>query len=376
MPSFAEIRINNFRNIASLEIEPGARLNFIVGENGAGKTSFLEGVSVLCHGKSFRTHKIKNLLGPGSDEYALFAQVNLESGGTSPLGMVRNSRGQISIKFSHERVPSASELALRLPLIVITSESFRLLEGGPKERRKFLDWLVFHVKHNFAEQWRQVTRCYKHRNTLLRRGKIPYADVQHWDLEIARVSELIEHSRREVFEELSREFQILASNHNSEIDYLREVQLGYKSGWREEGSFVDQLREGFERDVKVGYSTLGPHKADILVKHRNGLPANEILSRGQQKTLISTLFFAKAGVYQKHKQVDPMVLVDDLPAELDINNQRYLGAWLAQLRAQVFVSGIDDTFIREVWPDLTESRVFHVKHGALAEAVEIPKELQ
>lgn len=373
MPAFEEIRIQNFRNLGSVSIEPSPHLNILVGPNGAGKTSFMECLCVFAHGRSFRTHKYRHLVNKDSESFVLHGKFkkNKEEG-VVPLGIQRFSNGKLEIRLNNENVKSASAVALQLPIVVITGESFKLLEAGPKERRKFFDWLVFHVKPEFALAWQQVVRCYKQRNTLLRRGKIDYQALKHWDLQISNASQVIDKARGEVFRLFVDSFNTLAEDHE-EYQFLKGVSFKYINGWKyqeSEVSYIDQLLECFERDIRLGYSTLGPQKADIDINQAEyKQKSKDILSRGQQKTLICTMYFALAKVYADFAKKDPMVIVDDLPAELDTNNQQYLGAWLGKVRSQVFVSGISESFFNDIWVnrDLLQNKVFHVEHGTIRE---------
>lgn len=375
MPFFEEIRIQNFRNLGSVSIEPSPHLNVLVGPNGAGKTSFLECLCVFAHGRSFRTNKYKHLVKKDEESYIIRSTLKETKGEESfPLGIQRFANGKLQIRFNNENVSTASSLAKRIPIVVITGESFKLLEAGPKERRKFFDWLVFHVKPEFANNWQQVVRCYKQRNTLLRRGKISYDSLKHWDREIAKYSHVINSSRSEVFDLFISAFRSLACSHE-EYSFLNESGFELKSGWKQidKEEYIDierQLEESFERDLRLGYSTLGPHKAELAITNvDHEQPAKEVLSRGQQKTLICTMYYALAKVYKEVKKEDPMVLVDDLPAELDIKNQRYLGSWLESINSQIFVSGISKEFVEELWGgnELLQKKVFHVEHGTLRE---------
>ncbi len=376
MPLFEEIRIQNFRNLGSVLVEPSPHLNILVGPNGAGKTSFLECLCVFAHGRSFRTNKYKHLVKKDEDSYVIHSKLKVkEHSDSEPLGIQRFKTGKVNIRLNNQNVSTASSLAKKIPIVVITGESFKLLEAGPKERRKFFDWLVFHVKPEFATQWQQVVKCYKQRNTLLRRGKISYESLRPWDIEIARLSQEINNSRSEVFSKFILAFKELANSHQ-EYSFLTDSSFELKSGWRQQESieadsaYQSQLETSFERDMKLGYSTVGPHKAEIRISQLDyEQPSKEVLSRGQQKTLICTMYYALAKVYRDIKDEDPMVLVDDLPAELDEKNQRYLASWLETINSQIFVSGINRDFADNLWGsnDLLQKKVFHVEHGTLTE---------
>ena len=139
--------IQNLRNLEGVDIAPSAQVNLIFGENGSGKTSLLEAVNLLALGRSFRSHKHKQLIKYHQPSFTVFGRVKIEDGSDVPIGINRTFEGEASFKANGIIVPSAAELATYLPVQVINSETFLLLEGSPKVRRQFIDWLVFHVEH-------------------------------------------------------------------------------------------------------------------------------------------------------------------------------------------------------------------------------------
>ncbi len=369
MPHISKYFVENFRNIGSLDVEPAPGLNAIIGGNGAGKTGFLESLSVLAHGKSFRTHKYASLIRESKQGFTLFATSDMDDGRSGvPVGVQRVRNGNFSIKLDGRKISSSSELARELPLIVINSSSFKLLEGSPRERRGFFDWLVFHVKHDFSSLWRQVTRCYKQRNSLLKRDKIRYSDLEPWDIEIARLCAIIDALRADCFSILLDELRRLLEGLGEQYSFLEDIDMKLKSGWREgDADYLAQLRDNFTRDAAYGYSALGPQKADLVIRSGR-LPVDEFLSRGQLKLLICALYITEAKILIREAKKTPIFAIDDLPAELDEVNQRQLGVWLRELDAQVFVTGIEEGFLPNIQP-AHHTKVFHVKHGVFEERV-------
>ncbi len=366
MPHLRELSVDNFRNLRSTSAYWGPKINVILGPNGAGKSSFLESLSVLAHGRSFRTHKHRNLIRDDGTKFTIFGRVVAEGDrGEIPVGIERSRNGQVKIKLDNRVINSSAELASTIPLIVISSQSFRLLEGGPKDRRRFFDWLVFHVKHEFSQLWKSASRCLKHRNSLLRSGKISYSELEPWDIEISRVSRDIDALRRECCDQLRTKLFDLTRKDCGIFGGDYPVDLEYISGWNQGFEYEKQLREQFDKDIRYGYTTLGPHKADLRVmfgKHT----ASDILSRGQLKILITSLYVAEAHVLVEQTGQVPVVAIDDLPSELDEVNQNLLGNWLVDLGCQVFATGINGDFIKNTWSDsLVDVKVFHVKHGEL-----------
>lgn len=367
MPSIQSLAITQFRNLDSAQLEPGPGINLIVGANGSGKTSLLEALSVLAHGRSFRTHKFRRLINHNHHDFTLFSQLQSAEGLVHRLGIQRSSNGAVSIKIDGKPAYSATELAEMLPLLVMNANSFQLLEGSSKYRRQFFDWLVFHVKHSFKNAWKGYVRCVKHRNTLLRRGKISTSELRPWDAELVQLAEVINGCRTEVFSDFQQEYikRLEAFKFNDDsLDFSLDYYPGWKVG---EEDLQTQLDQSLERDLKLGYTTLGPHKSDIKISIGK-IPAVEKLSRGQQKSVITTLYLSAASVFSSVTGRQPVFLLDDLPAELDRDNLRIVGDAVEALNSQVFVTAIEPEAITSVWETGREERpfkLFHVEHGVL-----------
>lgn len=361
--------IGNFRNIQQTELLPARRLNLIFGENGSGKTSLLEAISTLAMGRSFRTRKYTHVIQHETPGFNLFAEL---SGGEQPLGIgiARNRNGQSRFKLAGRVIHSSAILAATLPLQVINAQSFLLLEGGPAQRRRFLDWLVFHVKHEFAAVWLEYARCLKQRNSLLRRDKIPHLELLPWTERLAELGALVDRLRRDCMEQ----YLPYLVEYLGPCEFLQDrysLHLEYLPGWRpdEEVSYLDQFQQNLARDHKLGYTSIGPHKSDLKIQvHGKGVA--EILSRGQQKSLINAMYMAQLKCFQSFcpdKQC--VLLIDDLPAELDPNNRIIVSDWIYQLNVQTFVTGIDLDDLSQYWPPdwVQAGKVFHVKHGEVTE---------
>ena len=122
--------------------------------------------------RSFRSGSLKALITHGESSSTVFGEVSTEAGTLRALGVSRALDGGVNLRIAGEAVRSVAMLADELPLLLINAESFELLTGQPVQRRRFLDWGVFHVEHGFMGWWRQARDCLKQRNSVLRHGKI------------------------------------------------------------------------------------------------------------------------------------------------------------------------------------------------------------
>ncbi len=355
---------HNLRNIASIDIELDPQLNIFYGDNGSGKTTLLEAVSILSLGRSFRSRKYKSIINHESQSYTVFGQVDDKANqSVIPIGVLRDRKGVIQIKRSGIACATAAELAESLPVRILNGHSFGLLEGAPLIRRQFLDWLVFHVEPEFYDVWRSYEKCLKHRNSLLRRDKIDASQLCVWDRELAPLAARLDDYRQSTFEMIKPVFDRLLSG----FEGLESVSIRYYAGWDNETPFHKLLADTQERDADLGYTRQGPHRADLRI-YCGTTPAVDILSRGQQKIVVSALMIAQGIVFAEKTHRACVYLIDDLPAELDDSFRKTLAGWLSDMNCQVCVTGVEKQVLIDAWSNRSlSSRVFHVKHGTVTQ---------
>jgi DNA replication and repair protein RecF len=278
-----------------------------------------------------------------------------------PLGVERNRSGDVQIKLSGKSVRTVAEVAEQFPLQVITAESFGLLSGAPGGRRRYLDWGVFHVEHRFFAQWQRFQRAIKQRNHLLRRGKIRDRELAVWTRELAESGAAITEFRSRYFDVLSARFREINTKLAPD---LATLDLRFYQGWDKQLNYNDALHQGLEADLVQGYTHCGPHRADVRMTF-NGNLAAETLSRGQQKIVVCGLKLAQGQLMTELGRGACTYLIDDLPSELDREHNQLVCELLASMRAQVFITCIDQKDISSIWPENDELAVFHVEHGAV-----------
>src|SRR5262245_17080420 len=163
------LRIENVRCIAQAELELDTRSNLISGPNASGKTTLLESIFLLGRGRSFRTPRLESLVRSGCGTLRVVGRT-LSGPRTATLG-VEAARDGLRARVEGRNVTSLAEMAIALPVQSIDPDVHRLIEGGPAERRRFVDWGVFHVEPQFVGSWRRFQRALKQRNAASRSGR-------------------------------------------------------------------------------------------------------------------------------------------------------------------------------------------------------------
>jgi DNA replication and repair protein RecF len=351
------LEIQHFRNLKDVHISPQCRLNFVIGPNGSGKTSLLEAIHCLGRAKSFRTHKTNRLICEGRDSFTVLGHIE-QQGRRFTIGMQRQ-RGESTIHLAGRAISRSSELSEALPVAVLEPGLHRLIEEGPEYRRKFLDWGVFHVEHDFHRIWQNYRKVLAQRNAALRSGG-SRASIAVWDQELVQAAGHLDAARHHYLQNLLT----FIPQYSGQFPDLAEVEIHYQQGWREGEAYKDYLAAQFDSDKERGFTQFGPHRADLRIKVK-GADAREYLSRGQQKVLVASLILAQC--QQMHSnQKSVVILVDDLPSELDSEKRRVLLDSLSATQAQVFLTATEDSlFPADTALAEAEQQVFHVKQGKI-----------
>lgn len=361
----SRLTINQLRNLKSVDLSLHPSLNLFYGDNGAGKTSLLEAINLLSVGRSFRHHRPKPLINYDSDKFVVHGEtIDGDSKQVGHrLGVSKSRQGDTEIRVDGQAVYSAASLAESLPVLNINALSFELIGGPPKPRRQLLDWLTFHVEPSFLEAWKRFQYCLKQRNSLLRRGNIRGSELSSWDTQLAELSEKIDGFRGRAFNLFEQAIEGLGAM----LPDLGELTLAYKRGWSSDSGYRDLLAQQLESDSHRGFTQVGPHRADLVIKI-NGVNAAEVLSRGQQKVVISAVIVALGIAYRQKANKSCIYLIDDLPSELDETHRQRVGHWLRGVGAQLFVTAVDKEPLCTMWPEefVSKSSLFHVKHGEVS----------
>lgn len=351
--------INNFRNLQAVDLDLSSGFNFLVGSNGSGKTSLLEAIFYLGHGRSFKSHISNRIIHYDHDNFTLFGKIE-EAKHEWSVGLQKTRQGNTQLKINGEDAKKIAELAQRLPMQVITPEGLTLLNGGPTYRRAFLDWGLFHQHSEFYTLWNDLKRLLKQRNAGLNQVR-HYAELKFWDIELAKVAHQVSELRANYAETLRPEIEKTCRFFLPEL----EISVSFHQGWEKGADYAEILAQGFERDKHLGYTMIGPQKADFRFR-ANGLPVEDVLSRGQLKLLMCALRLAQGAYLMTQKNRQCLFLIDDFASELDPTKRELLAQRLRQSGSQVFVTAITDDQLKQMaWQESDNDRIFTVQAGKI-----------
>ncbi len=346
--------VENLRILAKVELLPAPGLNLVVGPNASGKTSLLEALYLLGRGRPLRQRHGERLVRDGCTRLRTVAELAEEGTGHRRRIGVERGPGGLQMRLDGRTVRSALELSTALPLQYIHPDIHQLVQSGPGLRRQFLDRGVFHVEPDFIDCWRRYQRALRQRNAALKSG----ADAGAWDGTLIQHGTQLDTLRRRYLDGLGP----LLRRHVEALLGRDDVGLAYRSGWNAQLGLDVALREARAIDRRQGFTGRGAHRCDFALT-LGGSPIRDRVSRGQQKLLLCALQLAQAEWQRACTGSAGLLLVDDLPAELDTRHRAGLLASLEALDTQVFVTATDPALLESA---SANARVFHVEHGAVS----------
>jgi DNA replication and repair protein RecF len=345
----AELALENLRCIERAELALAPGVNVIRGANGSGKTSLLEGMYLLGRGRSFRTRNTERLIRHGQHRLQAMGRT---LGAFSQRISVRVARDEpTSADIAGVPVGSLAQLAQAFPVQAIEPGIHRLIEEGSLRRRRWLDWAVFHVEPNFIDTWQRYARALRQRNAALRTAP---DTARAWDGELVRHGEALTAARGRLLESLTPHW-------NETVEQLADlrVDLRYTVGWQQDAASLEEaLADSWDRDRHRGVSHAGPHRADVQMRI-DGRAAREILSRGQQKLVATTMVLAQLKMLRERTTIVPTLLLDDPAAELDTQKLERFVEQVKSLQCQLVLTSLSAAELPFGPPD----RVFHVEQG-------------
>ncbi|STX49941.1 DNA recombination and repair protein ATPase RecF [Legionella busanensis] len=320
------IQITNLRNISLAKLNLHLHLNFITGNNGSGKTSFLEAVYLLASGHSFRSREISALVSHEQDSLVVFANTI----DNQYISIQKSLRSPTMARINGQPCLTSSELAFFLPCQVIYQDIFQIIDAGPTVRRSLLDWGLFHVEHPYHTIWKDYRRALKQRNALLKQRATNTALIP-WNKILSTLAEQLNNYRQNYFLKLVEAFKII-------LPQLTNVEclLNYYKGWdkRDEGKDLETiLTASYDIDLARAQTHYGAHQADLTITS-NDIKVKHFLSRGQQKMILFALKFAQTGLVNG----SCIHLIDDFTSELDEEHLQRLLNYIVQSEDQFFIT--------------------------------------
>ena len=361
MLQISRLKAQSIRILDNLDINTAPGINYFYGPNASGKTSVLETVYLLSRVKSFRSSRIGSVVRNGHKTLTIFAEGRRDN--TLFRAGLEKGHGSLELRYNDQPIQTASSLARLFPVFLIAPDHNLLFYGGPKNRRHWLDWSLFHVKQDYIDVWKNYIKAVRQRNILLKQvSTISEKEIGGWERVIAEESVKVDETRKNY---------ITAINTLMNDEYLPKVLSGATQIVYSQSCQGDELAEYLAKhradDARKGYTSAGPHRADIKFFFQDA-EISKLMSRGQLKLYGAALVSSQISLL-KSKGGSGLLLVDDIDAELDLDSTKKILALLLENKVQTFISSLSESVELGDWQE--QNALFHVKQGVVTRKTSI-----
>ena len=361
--AFRSVRIYNYRNLKSCKLNLGARTVYLVGENGQGKTNFLEALYILCYGSSFRTRNDRLLVNHQEEEMSILGVLDRQ-GEVTRINCKYSGKKRIEV--NGKPIKDRKELLRNSPCILFSHEDIAFVKGSPEGKRTFLNQTIGLCDPLFIDDLRIYNRILRMRNNVLKQSGSDVLDVL--DEQLIEAGAVLMKKRQNLIQEFQEPFAELFHK----ISGLEgEISLVYKPSWVATSDFSqlqDILIKKRQRYRQLGITQTGPHR-DTLQFRLHGREFTREASTGQLRLMSLILRVAQATFYHQKTGKKPLLLLDDVLLELDPKRRRRFIHSLPDYDQALF------TFLPEenlLDLPVTDTLIYRVNNGMIQEYEESP----
>lgn len=328
-----QLHLIQFRNYVAQQVEFSAPKTILVGPNAQGKSNLLEAVELLSTLKSHRVSRDRDLVKDGESLSQVTATLQRDSGPLD-LSLTLRANGRRTVAANSETIRRQLDFLGYLNIVQFSSLDMDLVRGGPGERRNWLDAVLVQLEPVYAHLLQQYQQVLKQRNAYLKHHRsddAPQVDPQQlilWNQQLAASgSRVIQRRQRMLMRlvPLAGHWHQTISGHQEQLEILYTPNVSYDPQFPEQlyPQFLNQLEEKAMLEQLQGLSLVGPHRDEVTLLI-NGTPARQYGSQGQQRTLVLALKLAELKLIEEVVGEAPLLLLDDVLAELDLNRQNQL----------------------------------------------------
>jgi DNA replication and repair protein RecF len=371
-----KLNLHGFRNHNRTEFACSKTVNLFVGRNGQGKTNILEAIAYLSIGKSFFSAPDTNLVRRGSEGFVIHGSFRSDSNIPYSVG-IRYTEGEGNrrkeIRINNKEEDRVSALIGKFPVVILYPEQHAITNGGPGERRRFMDLVLSQSHSRYFEMLTEYRRILRQRNTIFTEIRGPAQRVREllapWDEQFLNYAIEITAFRKTFVKEIEK---YLKENYASIVGEEEQPSLKYESVVPPEifsGDAFDRnaVRKAFEAsfasEIRYGTTVFGPHR-DELILLINGMEVRQYASQGQQKSFLVALKISESQYLLEKRKEQPLILLDDLFGELDRERAGQV-LNLTTGMGQTFVTSADETIGSTHYTSLNGHAEFVIQDGKI-----------
>lgn len=321
------VKLVSFRNYDYQIVDFPMQITLVSGTNGQGKTNLVESVVVAATTKSPRTSNMSELVKDGSAETLVEILLDRKFGQMN-LSFTINAKGEKKFFINSNPVSKMSDVFGNLVVVYFSPDDLKIVSASPDKRRDFMDTDISELSGSYYNLIQRYNKVLLQRNKLLKTERdraLLLAQIGVWDEQLAQIASLIIKTRKSFIEKLKVPAKEALKFISSSKDDLEIEYVGVKGTSAEEikEELLKSLKFNLERDIELGYTSVGPHRDDIYFE-LNGKDARNFASQGQQRSIVLALKFAELEIFEKELGEEPILVLDDVFSELDTTRQRRL----------------------------------------------------
>ena len=325
--------LQNFRNYENETFEFSDGLNVLFGKNGQGKTNCAEAVFYLCTGASLRIRHDKQLIRMGAESARIVAEAENRYGKVTIEADIYENKREIRVNGS--KISKNADLMGHINSVFFSPGELRLIQDGPDERRRFMNISISQTSPAYYTALLRYNKILDQRNTLLKNRDVSLVldTLPVWDEQLCKYAAIIIEKRAEFVDKLAphaKEFHAFLTDGKEGL--LIKPEWKYAGDNTEVANILQRrLENNYEKDLRLGYTTVGPHRDDLDVLI-NGIDAKSYASQGQTRTAALALKLAEVQIFKILSGEYPVLVLDDVMSELDLPRRKKLLKCIADMQ--------------------------------------------
>lgn len=355
-----KLRLKNYRNCSDTEIDFDKQTTLIVGKNAQGKTNILESVYFLSDLKSPRTSVVLDLIKFNTDRFEINAQI-LKNNTDIELDFLYSVDKKRELKINKVKT-TPKNFKQVVKTVLFSTKDLLLLRGTPEDRRNWLDRAISQIYPAYDERLSKYDKIRIQKNNLLKEDSIDEVLLGIYNEQLIVTGANIIFLRKKFLKEIE---SIAATRHNV-ISDSEEFSLEYSCPCDDIIEISEYLKkelaERYKEEIARKQSCVGPHRDDIIFKI-NGCDATKFASQGQQRTLVLSLKLSELEIIKEKLGYYPILLLDDVLAELDDRRQNYLLKSIDK-NIQTIITSVDTLLFEDEF--LKDVSILNIENGAIS----------
>lgn len=314
--------LKNFRSYTDTTFDFSKKTNIIIGNNGVGKTNIIEAIHTLSTGTSFRVSD-KDIIQYDKNQTKISGLID---GKKRDISIYQNKSKEITIQNSKYKRMNFNQT---IPIVLFEPNFMQIISRGPDKRREYFDNLLSKIHQNYQPLLNKYKRIITQRNNLLKNSHFSQDEMFIWNIKTSEVGGQLADYRSNLVEEINKE---LSSIYTNLSDEKSKVNITYSTK-NNIPNYSDSLLKSLEKDIHIdkitGFTSSGPHRDDYIFS-LNNKDASISASRGENRTILLALKILETKLIEKAREISPILLLDDVFSELDIDRQTKLVDYLYQ----------------------------------------------